>query len=119
MSKLILTSVCMAAVLLCAAGCSRGPRTEATTNGTTVVLFPEWTNSASAFERVMCTNLYAVHSNGTWRVRQRSGDGSLTGFWKADTESRTVGEARKDFGMNIPWLVNKAIYDAFAAKEPR
>lgn len=94
-------------------GCSsKTQRASSPTNGTTVLLFPEWAVSASAFERTVYTNYFIVYSNGFWFTRERQNDGALAAFWKDGHGNKTVSEAKSDFGMNIQWNVYRAMYDA-------
>ena len=83
------------------------------TNGTEVLLFPEWEHSKSAYERAMHTNLYAVAIDGKWVTRFRKPDGTMSKVWtgKDDLED-TPERLKRIFGMNIDWTVNKAVYDA-------
>lgn len=77
----------------------------------TTLLFPEWTNSASAFERVAATNLWAVCSNGQWRVKWGA---ALQPVWGGDPVYPSIKEAREPFALNISWHVNRALYDALS-----
>ena len=84
------------------------------TNGTTVLLFPEWSNSPSYLERKTHTNLYAVYISGRWHTRFLQPDGSLVTFWKTDAGDDSVDSAKNIFGLNVSWQVNKSVCDAFA-----
>lgn len=109
--------VILVAVTLVAAltGCGVNPITEPEiTNGTTVLLFPEWEHSESPFERKVYTNYYVVYSNGNWVTRERQSDGSLAQFWKSTDGDKTLDEAKQAFGLNIQWNVYKGIYDSMS-----
>ena len=110
MKKLLLVG--LVAVAVC--GCGVGADNLALTNGTTVLLFPEWEQSTSAFERKVYTNYFAVYRDGYWYTREREGDGSLSVFWKNDLPHRKIVDAKSDFGLNIQWNVYKGIYDAMS-----
>ncbi len=100
------------ALMIC--GCSRVKEAHGTetTNGTAVLIFPEWKASNSAFERKVYTNYFAVYSNGFWFVRERQSDGSLAIFWKLDEAHKSINDAKELFGLNIQWNIYKAIHDA-------
>jgi hypothetical protein len=89
-------------------------KTSSITNGTEVLLFPEWTNSPSAFERFHSTNLYAVYYDGKWTTKYRIEDGTLKQFWTAEMKHDDIQGARQTFGMNIDWNIKKGIHDAFS-----
>jgi len=87
------------------------------TNGTTVLLFPEWSNSPSAFERLIHTNYYAVYDSGRWYVREKQPDGTLAQFWDDDVAEKTVEKHKPRFGLNIKWQIYKAMYDALSVTQ--
>ncbi|MFA5130656.1 MAG: hypothetical protein WC477_07160 [Patescibacteria group bacterium] len=97
-------------------GCDRPPKIDGitVTNGTAVLMFPEWMNSASAFERVVYSNYFAVYKDGKWFTRERQADGTLAVFWKSDSAYENIQDAKTTFGMNIQWNVSKGLYDAFS-----
>ena len=84
------------------------------TNGTTILLFPEWSNSPSVLERTQHTNLYAVRQSDGWHTQFRATNGVLKAFWVGDSPSATISDAKTAFGMNISWQINKAMVDAFS-----
>lgn len=94
--------------------CSRLSPAADFTNGTTLLLFPEWEKSESAFERKVYTNYYVVYQNGTWLTKERQTDGSMTTFWKTECPNKTVDEAKQAFSLNIQWNVYKGIYDTLS-----
>jgi hypothetical protein len=88
------------------------PNNPKITNGTCVLIFPEWKASDSAFERKVYTNYYEIYSNDTWLVREQQADGSLAKFFKKDTPSDYLGDVKMSFGFNIQWNIYKAMYDS-------
>lgn len=82
--------------------------------GEIVPICREWTNSASAFERDMATNLWVVYERGEWRVRTRKNDGTAIPLWESDRGYDSPQDAAKTFAVNIDWHVLRAICDAFA-----
>ena len=113
-----LLTIAVLAMLL--AGCGQSDNTKSIlklkptiTNGTTLLIFPEWETSDSAFERKVYTNYYAVYNSGKWFVREQQNDGSLATFWKSDTPYRSLDDVKMGFGLNIKWNIYRGIYDAF------
>lgn len=106
----------VAAMMIHLVGCGQLNRKAADqpTNGTAVLMFPEWARSDSAYERLKCTNFYAVYSNAAWFTRELQPDGTLAQYWKRDDGEETIEDARRTFGINIQWNVNKALYDALS-----
>lgn len=82
------------------------------TNGTTVLLFPEWAESSSHFEQEMYTNIYAVCSDGAWHICSRKGDGSFKPFWKKDPVYESIGDAKRTFDLSIQWNTSKVLFDS-------
>lgn len=88
-------------------------------NGVTVLLFPEWKDSQSAFERTVYINYYAFYSNHNWYVREKRADGTLTQFWEDDTPSKSIDDCKSAFGLNIQWNIYKGMYDVLTAPEKK
>lgn len=86
-------------------------------NGTEVLLFPEWKDSSSAFERLVYTNYVVVYSNGLWYTKEKQTNGTLSVFWEGDEGESDIGEAKMNFGLNIKWAVYRALYDSLEERK--
>jgi len=121
MKKSVIVTVAMCVGLL--AGCSKVPDTDQVVrkapkpkDGDTVLLFPEWETSGSAFERKVYTNYFVLRANGKWLVRERQKDGSLAVFWKSDSGYRDIDDVKSAFALNIQWNTWRELHDALAAR---
>lgn len=97
--------------LLCA-GC--GDKTIKPEIGTTVLIFPDWSNSASCFEHMLYTNYYAVWQDDGWHTMEVQEDGQMLPFWKSNNPEENMEDVRLNFGLNINFNILKGIHDAFA-----
>ena len=74
----------------------------------------EWTNSHSAYELLLSTNLFLLRTNGAWRVRVTTEGGELKPFWASDIAFDDSSDAMSTFRLNIDFAVQKGIFDAFS-----
>ncbi len=90
---LTITILCVGMALACALGWQLGHnekqrarrsfaavdavQSQDATNGTTILLFPEWSNSPSVLERTEHTNLYAVRQSDGWHTQFRATSGCV------------------------------------------
>ena len=72
---------------------------------------PEWTNSASAFERLMSTNLYVVTESNRYVIRCKL-DGQLQPLWENDLGRDSIEDLNLMLAVNVDFAVCRLLYDA-------
>lgn len=87
---------------------------ETYTNGESVLMFPEWKESKSAFERDYSTNLFAIYQDGKWYAHCYTTNRVLTPYWTDNEGYDSVDDTKDAFGLSIDHQISKALYDAFS-----